>query len=379
MEIVIDCKVKLSKKLRGILNESADKLSLVVSDLKDGIGKGKLFLSFDGSLESLEMTAEDLGETSIIIDPIDISEEYPREGGGVVGNIFSADMEHKKATVRDAVDKLAATEVPVKGQEAEAIVVKEEVETPEPFKELEVPECQEWVSNMTELINAVNKAKSKKQDDIDLSQAVNDREKDIMQAMKDKSEAIDTPAWIVNDKAAKITINDLGVDLDLNTPYNLTNISARKVAVSSDLRGLINSGFVRFISPKEAGELIGLENEEGFTGELEVFDNAAQAEANMTRTGSDIIDTTEDDAEDDAEEITSAELDGPMEEEGMILNLTQGMSKNEIEMAEREVSVARKTSHGNKPSITGPQSTTINTAKLKSSNSNIKTIKKISH
>jgi len=349
MDIVIDCEIALSKKLRSLIDGSADRLVLISNDLKNGRGKGRLSLSFDGTKENLTIDAKELGETSIIIDPIEITEEYIKEGNAVVGNIFSDGMQVNATENRTPVDKIASIAPPSKGEEAYAIVAQEEIATPQEFKSIDNAECKGWITNMEDLISAANMAKDVQSQSIDLSLATTDRERSIMAASKERAESINIDAWIVNEKAATISINDLGIDLALNAPYNLSNISANKVASSIELKGLITAGFVRFISPKEIGNFMDLQAEdEEISGTLEVYDLKG-AQSNMASGGSDIIDTA---ISKDAVEITSSDLNSGTEEENMILDLTQGMVKPQG--VAQSVIEARKTSHGNAPNKPSP-------------------------
>ena len=90
------------------------------------------------------------------------------------------------------------------------IDVTETIETPKEFKELNQEECREYVSNLEELVIAVNEAK-KKDVDIDPDSATSEREKALLKEQKNLAESIDIPAFIVNDFCGSLAINDLDI------------------------------------------------------------------------------------------------------------------------------------------------------------------------
>jgi hypothetical protein len=235
---------------------------------------------------------------------------------------------------------------------------------------------------MEELIQAVNVSKNKVSD-VDPDSAATNREKALLLEIKEKSEAIDVQAWIVNDQAGIMTINDLNISLPLNVPYDLSNISAKRISMSKDLKGLLKSGFVKFISPEEREEYVSKAvGEATRTSSLEVFDSPDEAEAAIGRLGDDLIDNDDDEEVDNRSikerrpvissnsmEITEADL-AETEEESMVMNLTQNLPT----VKTRPVAVEgnRRTTHDNVDVRPRPQQT-----QNRPSNPNIKPIRKL--
>jgi hypothetical protein len=301
-----------------------------------------------------------IGETSIQLTPSDYSDETPSGDTIPQGTIFSSIP--NKGENSPVIDKLASVHPPEKNEVAHAVVAKENIKTPEAFITVEEDGCRTWIANMEELIDAVREAKGK-QSDIDPDMAQNDRERALLVELKEKDEAIDRPAWIVNNGEGALIINDLDITLPMNSPYDLSNISARRIIMSRDLKGLIKEGHVKFISPAEKDEII-IENvdEESASMGLDVFDSPEQAEANMTNSVSrnPVIDDS------NAMEVVEGDIENLTEEESMVLDLTQGMpTVKEQRQRQRQTSTETTihTKHGSSE---------------KAKSSNIKPIRKLS-
>lgn len=343
MSISIKCDVSLSKKLRAIL-KGVQRFSIIVSDIEDGRGSGLLSLSSDDGIAINEEDIMDIGETSIMVtpnglsnEPNGLSNELEEIDMGSVGAIFSSDM--SEISSRTAIDRLAATKIPEKNDVPYAIVTKKEIETPKEFKEVDIPSCRKYIRNMSDLIQSINKAKQKPRAQLDLSSAQNDRQKAVMIAEAQQAEGIDDPAWIVNDQVASLTINDLDLDLNLNAPQSLGGIPASKLALSSDLKSVINSGLAKFISPEEIVSYIDSEDSEvEKMPSLEVFSSPKAAELNM------LADTTIDEHDGEIIDMNEETLDKPSEEESAIINLTGSMPKEKL------TNGSIKTVHGTRPS-----------------------------
>jgi hypothetical protein len=333
MSITFTCSISLSKKLRGLIKTNAQ-LTLIVPEIINGKGEGRIILETDRDKDISEKEINEIGETSIILIPEGLVDETPTEA---VGNIFSNAQSQSKT--RTLVDKIAATEAPEEEEIPDAILTKEEKIVPKVFKQTKNPKYKKFVSSLEELIGEIQKTKNKKIEEVDLSQAKNDREKAILIEMKEKSEGIDVPAWVVNDKNGNISINDLGIGLPLNSPYNLSNVSAKKLAISSDLRSLIKSGHIRFVSPEEKDQIIISGSEEKDEFGLKVFSNHDAA--------MDAIDNPSDDDSESktviSEKAYEVKENDMCEEESMILNLTAGAPKNKSSSS----TGTRKTTHGN--------------------------------
>jgi len=346
MSISIHCTVSLSKKLRGIL-EDVSQVSLIISDLKNGRGEGVLSLSAEGGISIDEDTIKKIGETSIMVTPTYVSEEVPGAEYGTVGAIFSTNSKPLTSRAkRDPVDRLAATEVPEKNDVPHAIIAKNEIETPREFREVDIPACRSYITNMDDLLKAIAKAKQKPKAELDLSSAQNERQKSIMIAEAEQAEGIDEQAWLVNDKYANLTVNDLNLDLNLNSPISLSSIPARKLALSSDLKSIIKGGMAKFISPDEISSYVDAMSSGGPKApSLEVFSSPSKAEENMILSSTDLAygETAEE------MDLDESELEKPFEQESMIFNLTASLP---LERSTPSATGATKTVHGSRVSST---------------------------
>jgi hypothetical protein len=364
MNISINCKVSLSKKLRALLKGGS--LILTASNLTDGRGDGVLSLA-DETLQTITELPEDLkGETSIMLTPVDIATESPSTQTQSHGNIFNSTPQKGRAEA--VVDKIAAVHAPEKRDVSKAI--KRETPVPQQFEELNNKECRAYITDLQELIDASRIALSTKKSDIDLSEAKDDRERAVLLEMKEKAESIEIPAWIVNDKVGMLTINDLGISLPINEPFDLGNISARKIMASKELKGVLKAGYVRFITPEERDEFAGIIDEkEMISMGLEVYDGHEEAmkktihkmqvdidtsdkKAVKSVRRRDEVDVYENNITDEDTENTInlevADLDKPMEEESMILNLTKNMPKTKT-FSNTSATSSKPTTHGDKP------------------------------
>lgn len=336
MNITLNCKLSLSKKLRALVGKDAS-LTLVSQDIVDGKGTALLTLNSDSASSEFD---PNMGETSIMLVPVEVAEESPNALSPVHATIFSTiPQKHQQEPL---VQKLAAVNAPDKYQVPKAI--KKEAKIPNAFSELKNTECTSYIKNMEELVNAINVAKGK-MSNIDIDSANNDRERAVLQELKDKEESIDIPAWIVNDKVGMMSINDLKISLPLNVPYDLSNVSAKRIAMSRELKGLLREGMIKFISPKEKDKFIMSVTEEIDTNSgLAVFDNHEQA---MDSIGDEVAGSRSTPVIDDrnAMYITESDVENKTEDESMILNLTQNMPNVR---AKRELPEGnRKTVHGN--------------------------------
>jgi len=339
MKVSLDCNISLSKKLRAMIGDNGS-ITLMANGLQEGKGFCKLILEADtqgiASVQAGEMPQELKGETSIMITPITLTKENPPNyASQEVGTIFSTTDEVPMNTgQRTAVDKLAAVTPPETAAVPHALVPKEEIHTPEPFKELNNNKCKEFVSNLSELLQEVEIAKSKVAD-IDLSSITDPRLRAVEMERKEHMEAIDKSAYIVNEKAGVLTLNDLDITLAMNSPYDLSNISARRIAGSSELKGLLKAGYIKFITPDQIDEYVKKAEAGHNTHGLEVFDNHDLAEANMAT--SPISDDpnapsvlhTQPLIDSNSMEVTAADMDRPTEEEKMIMDLTGAIGKTD--------------------------------------------------
>lgn len=317
MNLTVACKISLSKKLRKVVGDSCQ-LTLVADSIDKGTGGATLLLSSENDIEfDIEM-----GETSIQLTPESMKEEIPQSSS--VGALFSTAPVPKNS----AVSKMAATEAPSEGEESHAIVPEEEIVCPdEPTQMiLEDQDYREYVSSLEELVEEANKME-----------------------MKEQEESIDKEAWIVNDKVGMLSLNDLEIDLPLNSPRSLNRVSAKRLSISRDLQGALNQGFIRFISPKEKDGMLTVEDVDTDIGEIGTFDRQ-EAERRM------FIEDEDTPQEVDSEILDEKDLEAPFEEEGMILNLTQDLPAEKSAPMEGQ---KRVTSHGNqsRPSPQPPSKT----------------------
>jgi len=337
MNIALNCKISLSKKLRAIL-KSGGTVTLTTSELVDGRGDGILVLASDGDLSAFNELPEDMkNETSIMLTPIGIADEAPSATTQTHASIFNSIP--GKGNREPVVDRLAAVHAPEKREISKAIK-KEAAPIPEAFPQLEDEECRSYVTDLQGLIDAANSSVKAMKADIDIDSAKNDRERAVLLEMKEKAEAIGMPAWIVNDKVGRLTINDLDVSLPLNEPFDLGSLSARKIIGSRDLRGLLKDKYVRFISPEEIVNYVSASLEEEDRGSLEVFDNVDEARSKVfkakevaptkdrpersIRRRDEIMD---DDSGENVINLENEDLDRPTEDESMVLNLTKNSPK----------------------------------------------------
>jgi len=325
MTTAINCDVSLSKKIRSLVNDG-ESVTLIISNIQDGKGKGQLFLERD----SIDLTSFLNNETSIMLTPVDI-EESNEDTGVSSSNIFGE-------TIKDeaVVKKIAQTKpIDIKERSQQ---IKKEAKTPQPFKQVNNPACQEYIMTMQALISEINAAKNKKIDKVDPNTISNPRERAIAIVENEQLEGIGKPAYVVNSKVGSISINDLGIVLPLNSPLDLGRISAKKLSASRDLHNLFKDEYLKFISPQEANNLI-LKGSQIEDHGLKVFDRHEEAEASIT------YGSSEDHVPSDIIPISEEGLDKPFEEESMIMNLTQGAPiHKQVQTTSRSV---RATSHGN--------------------------------
>jgi hypothetical protein len=207
-------------------------------------------------------------ETSIQITPIELAENIPQ--GQSVTNLFasSASFDSPNAFTR----KIGVVSAPSNREDRRyAVKNQKEItkEVPEIFEETKNPKFQEYIADFGQLMNAVKLAQNKDYG-IDIDSIQDSRKRAIAIEEKERAESIDSPAYIVNDKYASLTLNDLDIQLVLNSPYNLANISAKRLASSKELKAMINAGSIKFINPAEVAGYMKKADSEISMG-LEVF------------------------------------------------------------------------------------------------------------
>jgi hypothetical protein len=349
MKLHLDCDISLSKKLRAILGDTGS-ITLQTEGIVNGKGKARLILVSNNECEYHDLPEELKKETSIMLTPFGLSNvSAPTDADPQVAAIFAtppsgatpppppppppqSQTSQTSQTVTDLsggnptahveprtpADKIAVTTAPEQNQISSAVKRPEEIETPAQFtQEFQDKSYAEYVHDYEELMQEVNLAKSKVID-IDPSQISDPRLRAIENEKKERLEAINKKAYIVTDSAA-VSINDMEISLSANMPYDLSQISAKRIAMSNDLRELINLGYVKIITPDQVQEYVNKSMETKKIPQLEIFDNHEEAERNMEKT------VTSDHTE-DAEVIDmDSYADSKTEDEIMLNDLTKGM------------------------------------------------------
>jgi hypothetical protein len=295
MQIALKCKISLSKKMRTLL-QNGGSIVLTSNSINSGKGDGTLVISDNGNKE-LDVSDLINKETSIMITPVEVSQgvgnasvsniyNNQRDPNPGVSNVFSNNQPQQgHQTQRNVIDRMAATQPPEQGQNNRAYYAQDELTVPKEFNEFNDDDFLSYVKNYQELVQAVKESQSKVSD-INVSpvsefDSMNERKnKALLMEQKEKQESIGCDAYIVNEQCASLVINDIGLDLPLNMPKNLGNISARKIASSRDLWKLLKTNKVRIISPNEADHL--LKNAgtmtKTYVPELEIYDSRYDAQ-----------------------------------------------------------------------------------------------------
>jgi len=357
MNISIKCNVSLSKKLRALINKQ--KFSISANNLINGIGTGVLNISVDDNADLSDLFNK---ETSIMFIPIEIIDQTMKTtqedesannvDNRSVSNLFmnNANVEEDDSTI---IKKIGAVKPPNnKMERAGAIKSQNQViqETPEPFKITQKPEVKKYITSINQLLEAIKLAENKTSD-VDINAIKNPRLKAVAMEEKEKAEAIDYPAFVVNHSCASLTINDLGISLMLNIPYNLNNISAKRLANSKDLIAMFRSNMIKLISPDEIQEYMNKVATEQESFGLDVYSNHKEAEAAIENefekvsfsTSSKISRKSVPMAEE--QELSMNDLEGDTEEEKILKTISSGrplIQSNLDENNENEVIV---TSH----------------------------------
>ena len=310
MDITLDCSISLSKKLRSLFGDEEVRIVLIADPVRAGRGRANLIVSS----EKIDMSAvKDLlnQETSLMLTPL--AEKQEDISTTAITGLFcgSPTPSPKVGTKRSPIDRLAVTEAPEKKNVAHAIKTREEIVIPEEFSEIQDPDYKNFVSNFDELMVSLRQAQTK-DSGIDLDAIKDARQRAIAKEAKERAEAIDLPAYIVIEKCAAVRINDMDISLMQNVPYNLSNISAKRVMESRELRSLINSGIIKFIRPDEVESYKAKAQGEVEKATLDTFSNHKEAERAIEShipSGEEV-------------EISVSEIDRPTEQEQLVTNLT---------------------------------------------------------
>lgn len=335
----LKCKISLSKKIRSILRNGGS-IVLASDSINGGKGEGTLVIK---DRMNKELKIEELfgQETSIIITPI---EEIETPLSSTVSNIFY-DKGEKNDNQRTLIDKIAATEIPENNNHS--YYNKDEIQVPEQFQATQDQGFINYVRDCQELMREINNSKNKSSD-IKV-EAINENDppavvmnKLMQMEKKEMQESIGKDAYVINKKCASLTINDIDLDLPLNFPKNLGNISAKKLANSKDLWNLFNSDMINLITPQEANHLCkNLHNimDKGVPGELEIYDSIYDAQEGMYDSSSgknktethdfrdaEILDLSVESLENDSEEMKNLRMSKDIQKNNNISRNPEALS-----------------------------------------------------
>lgn len=327
MDITIKCQLSLSKKLRALIQEGETRITLVAPTITDGRGEANMVISSDKPLN--KNLTDFLGrETSIILVPMELVDVTV--DNSTVGTIFTKNLPPKVAKtsttsttataakaaspVRSAIDRIATYAEPEDGEEGYAIKTEDEIaeEMPEQFNDTKNPAFKNYVDTIEALDNAIKSAKNKVSDIDPSLYPDNVRKRMELAEAKEKAEGIDADAFIVNTKCANLAVNDLGINLILNVPYNLANVSAKRLAGSRELRNLFKAGWIKLIKPEEIPQYINMAEDTIQKPTLDVYSSPEEAEEQMERSGMNV----------EKIDIGGSDLSRPTENETLLTNLT---------------------------------------------------------
>ena len=356
MNVTINCNISLSKKLRSLFKDGETKVTLVCDGISDGRGSARLVIM---SEDTIIIPTDFVGkETSIMLTPVETEISQNNEEISV-GNIFSGQGNNND---EGFAGRLAVTNVPMDNKKiSTAIKSKQQIEReiPKQFEVTKNPAFKKFVSTVEELLTEARRASESKNSNIDLDSITDKRQKAISFELKEKAEAMDKTAFIVNDKCASLAINDLGINLMLNIPYDLSNISAKRILLSRELLSAIKQGYVRIITPNEVGGFHKKIKEIESYG-LKTYGKVEEAEKAIEERleGGDVNDTGM------TMELDPNDFDKPSEQEILASQVGQPVFSGTTTLS----GGIRKTMHGNTQSINNKPSM--------SSNPNLKPIRK---
>jgi len=324
MDITLNCSISLSKKLRALFGDEEARIVLIADPIRGGRGKANIILSS----EKIDASAiKDLlnQETSLMITPLEEKvEDFSKTS---ITGLFCGNPT-PTTSKRSPIDRLAAMEAPEKKNVAYAIKTKEEIAVPDEFQEVKDPDYKNFISTLGELIDSLKQAQMK-DSGIDLDTIQDPRKRAIAREAKERAESIDVPAYIVTEKCGAVRINDLDISLMLNVPYNLSNISAKRLIESRELRSLINSGIIKFVRPDELDDYKSKAQNDVDKFTLETFGSHKEAERAIE---SQVPNASE-------VEVSVDEIDRPTEQEQLATNLTPMFSTDDSEDSDGHVRI----------------------------------------
>jgi hypothetical protein len=318
MQVALKCKISLSKKMRNVL-QNGGSIVLTSDSIASGKGEGVLVLSDNGNAE-LDVSDLMSKETSIMITPIEVSTgesrvtniyndqtQQPPSVSNIyndngqqspnvqpssrgVTNVFSDNRSNSQQ--RNPIDRMAATSPPEHGQNNRAYYNKDELTVPKQFEQTQDADFISYIKNYQELINAIKVSKDKQSsvnvEPISEYDSIHTkRQKALLLEQRDMQESIGCDAYVVNEMCASLTVSDIDLDLPLNMPKNLGNMSAKKLASSRQLWDLFRKDYIRLVSPNEADHLLknaGTMNQT-FVPELGIYDSRYEASDEIYTSG----------------------------------------------------------------------------------------------
>ena len=320
MDITLQCDISLSKKLRHVVGEGA-RVSLLIDYIHEGTGGGRLLISTED--EKAGNANELLNkETSIMLTPRELLDEVPgftpavasiftpgaQTSNGVTVDSYTGEQ---MVNPRTPVDRIATTNAPESVYEtAHALKTEAEVQTPQVFSETEIPECKTYIKDLKELMESVSNSMHKVSD-INIEAIADPRKRAVARENKERAESIGTPAFVVNTTCASLSINDLELGLMLNVPYNLGNISAKRLSESTDLKSMLRANLIKFINPDDVEFYMNKAGGEILNSGLDTFGSHREAEAAI-----------ESAPQADEMEISVNEIDDITEQQRLATNLT---------------------------------------------------------
>ncbi len=248
----IKCQISLSKKIRkALLNDSDASITLILNSIKDGKGEGNMIIN--GDIDENEAVKLLDSETNIQLTPYSIDENLPSDY--VVSNIFTSNAQ-PDITDNRVIKRIAVTKAPDDNAKKHAIksrhvIIEEAAESIDPI--LKNPEFTEYVASLEDFDKAIAKTRHKKSS-VNLDAISDPRKKAIAMEQMNMEEAMDIPAYIVNERFVSIAVNDIGIALPRNSPVSLNKFSVHTLNRSNDLKDLLNRGLIKFIDPNTIQE-----------------------------------------------------------------------------------------------------------------------------
>lgn len=281
----IHCKAFLSKKLRDAIKNNSS-IQITINNIENGSGRCDMVI--DGQTDNSKLKDLIGEETSLIFRVLNIESVLKSSVEEIIGEeentvnpenqqenvlpswfgktqeenkqplpenipdgIESFFINRDKNIIEDKITKkIAVTEPP----EIEDIsnVFESDLENIEGLEAYSQPEFKKYVSNLNEFYDALEASKNKKST-INLDAYKGDiRKMAVMEEQKRMEESIGKPAYVVNKKYGTLRIEDLNLQLNLNSPIDLARMSANTLIDSKDLRSVLRSGLIEFVSPQEA-------------------------------------------------------------------------------------------------------------------------------